>query len=198
MDNKIKKEINTCVSSIKDNQDMQSVCRLHELTGGVFRHIALRYLGNLHDSEDLVQDFWAEIFVIASKYRFNTNAFAYLCKTFTNMTINYCIKKGREINRNVNYIDYENIVSDNGSSVDNLILCSVIDSAIGSLKKKKKIIVQLTYFEDLTVREIAKMISKSKSQVDRIKKEALAKLKNKLAEYDTAGAVGVVQAEKGE
>lgn len=34
MDNKIKKEINTCVSSIKDNQDMQSVCRLHELTGG--------------------------------------------------------------------------------------------------------------------------------------------------------------------
>ena len=40
------------------------------------------------------------------------------------------------------------------------------------------------------------MINKSKSQVDRIKKEALAKLKNKLAEYDTAGAVGVVQAEK--
>lgn len=50
MENKTKKEINKCLASVRDYADMQSVCRLHSLTGGVFRHIALKYLGNSQDA----------------------------------------------------------------------------------------------------------------------------------------------------
>lgn len=182
MENKTKKEINECLSSIRESCDMQSVCRLHSLAGGVFRHIALRYLCNSHDADDLVQDFWADIFQIASKYRYNFDAYAYLCRTFTNMAINRAIKNGRDVSRALNYVDYENVASDGGKCMENVILNNSIQSAMASLDEEEKSVVQLTYFEDKTVREIAKMLDKSKSQIARVKKTALAKLKNKLAD----------------
>lgn len=183
MDKKRKREINDCVLSIKTNRDMQSVCALHSFTGGVFRHIALRYLGNSPDVEDVVQDFWADIFETVSKYRYNTNAFAYLCKCFTNTVINYCIKKGRDINKKAYYVDYENVASDYGDCIDGAMLESIVGSAIDALDEEEKTVVQLTYFEDMTVREIAKDLGKSKSQINRIKMSALQNLKLKLEGY---------------
>lgn len=184
MEKKRKKEINECLLSIKTYRDMQSVCTLHSLMGGVLRHIALRYSGNVHDSDDIVQDFWADIFEIASKYRYNTNAFAFLCKSFTNTAINYCIKKGRDISKKVYYVDYENMASDNGNCIEGAVLESVVESAISQLDDDEKAVVQLTYFEDMTVREIAKCLGRSKSQVSRIKISALQNLKQKLEGYE--------------
>lgn len=196
MENKTKKEINKCLASVRDYADMQSVCRLHSLTGGVFRHIALKYLGNSQDADDAVQDFWAEIFEIASKYRYNQNAFAYLCRTFTNMTLNVCAKRGRDINRHVNYVDYENTVSDNGTSIESAIDSSMLDSAIASLEEVEKSVVQLTYFEDKTLREIAKILGQSKSNAARIKQNALAKLREKLSSDGEDGSDLLVKGER--
>lgn len=195
MENKTKREINDCLSSIRERYDMQSVCRLHSLAGGVFRHIALRYLCNSHDADDLVQDFWADIYDIASKYRYNSNAYSYLCRTFTNMAINRAVKKGRDVNRTLNYVDYENTASDDGKCMEEALLNSLIDGAMAELDEQEKAVVQLTYFEDKTVREIAKTLDKSKSQIARVKQSALAKLKRKLAE---SGADDAVKASWGE
>lgn len=182
MENKRKKEINKCLIAIKLEKDMQSVCRLHELTGHTWHYIAFKYLGNNIDADDVVQDFWANIFVVADKYRHNTNAFAYLSKTFTNMVINYCIKKGRDVNRVSNYIDCENMASDNGSCIEDTLINSVIASAINLLSEQEKEVIHMMFFEDKTIREIAKILNKSKSQIGRIKQSALQSLKTYLKE----------------
>lgn len=180
MENNRKKEINKCLMSIKSDHDMQSVFDLHSLIGGVFRHIALRYLSNTQDADDVVQDFWANIFEIASKYHYNTNAFAFLCKAFKNSVLNYCIKKGKEANRKVYYVNYENFASDNGKLIENVVMENSIDIAVSNLSEEQKSVIQLTYFEDLTIREIAKLLNKSKSQIARIKQSALGELKQTL------------------
>lgn len=97
-DNK-RKLIETAVKSIKSG-DKNSVLELHKLISVAIRHIALKYLHNLSDAEDLVQDFWADIFRIINSYHYNKNAYGYLCKVVRNKAIN----RYKELNKNVTLV----------------------------------------------------------------------------------------------
>lgn len=56
------------------------IYNLYELISIPIRHIANKYLHDYLEAEDLVQDFWLDIYIILDSYRYLKNAYGYLCK----------------------------------------------------------------------------------------------------------------------
>lgn len=172
--------INTCINKIKDGED-ESLLKLHDLIGPSLRYIALKYLRNEYDSDDLVQDFWLNIRTIASKFAFATNGFSFLCKIMTRMAINRYHKLKRDQKFKVDFVDYSNIEDySQDDGIENSMLRESINQSMNSLTKEERIIIQLTYFEDKTIRQIGKEMGISKSQVNRFLINAREKMKSQL------------------
>lgn len=55
-----------------------------------------------------------------------------------------------------------------------------VSAAMRKLTETQRIIIQETVFEDLTVRQVAKTVGKSKTQVARLKNSAIEILKREL------------------
>lgn len=69
-------------------------------------------------------------------------------------------------------------------TIEELDLQILIDQALRNLPRLQAIIIQAVYFEEKTVREIAKELNMSKSEVDRQKQAAVIKLKEKIKRED--------------
>jgi len=180
MDKERKDAINKHLLGVKSG-DVRSLELLYEEISPAIWHIALKYLQNELDAEDLVQDFWADIERIAAGFKFLQNGFSYLCKVMTRMALNrYKSLHSRKI-KQVQYVDYEKfcLATDDTDSIE---LNFSIESAMNKLSEKERTIIQLTYFEDKTVREIAKELKISKSQVSELKLTAIDKMKAELDE----------------
>ncbi len=197
MNKETKEAINGYINGIK-NGDRECLELLHKEISPSLRHIALKYLKNNNDADDLVQDFWADIYKISLGFVFNRNGFNYLCKVMTNRAINRYRKIYHTKCSKVSYVDYEalhekaeqqeikrynsnvtldELVEQNEQAIRNRI----IDRAINGLPELQRIIVQLIFFEEKTVREIAKQLNISKSLVSKLKKVAIEKLKEELS-----------------
>lgn len=71
MNETTKENINRCLVKIKKD-DPYAGEELHGIVSSSLRHIALKYLHNEQDADDLIQDFWADIFNIARNFYFVT------------------------------------------------------------------------------------------------------------------------------
>ena len=181
MDKKIKQQIDKCLIEIKRRQT-GSVEQLYFLISPTIRYIALKYLKNEEYADDLVQDFWADIFRIADKFYYCSNSFSYLCKVMTRKAIN----RSKQLNKErvkIQFVDYGTM--HNFGCVTNskdFELKIEIEKVISGLQEKEKIILQQSYFEEKTVRQIAKELKISKSEVSRVKILAITKMKRALEE----------------
>lgn len=177
MDIKKRNEITDCLKGVK-NGDERALVSLYDLISPTLRFIALKYLRNETDAEDLEQDFWMHISKIAEKFSYFQNAYSYLCKVMTNMAINRYKKlhDGKEVC--IEYVDYNKIYSyEDTESADKRM---AVQNAINRLDPDERIVIQLSAFEDKTITQIAKEIGMSKSAVGRLKLSAQEKLKNDL------------------
>lgn len=62
-------------------------------------------------------------------------------------------------------------------------LKEMLVEALDTLNEKEKIVISLYYFDDLTLKEIAKVLEVTDSRVSQIHSKALFKLQNKLGKY---------------
>lgn len=62
-------------------------------------------------------------------------------------------------------------------------LHSILTQAIENLTEKERMVVSLHYFEDLTLREISKVVKVSESRVSQIHTKALLKMQGSLGKY---------------
>ena len=172
------KIINQLLSKIKYERSSEAIEELYDIISPTIRHIALKYLHDQSLANDLVQDFWADIYKIADKFIPFGSGRSYLCKVAVNQAINRYNKiKGERAH--IIYVDYSKIQipCDNEEDVD---LIMSVNEAITRLSEIEKIIIQSVYFEDKTVREIANELKISKSQVQRHKDAAIKKMQEKL------------------
>ena len=171
------KIINECLVRIQSTRKIEYVEMLYDLISPTIRHIALKYLHNEDLAEDLVQDFWTDIYKIVDEYGFHFNANAYLCKVATNRAINK-YKKLKKEKAYITYVDYSSVEfasCTHDTEREDLIIS--VHQAMKKLNEVERIIIQSTYFEGKTIREIATELKLSKSTVGRLKNEALDKLK---------------------
>ena len=79
MDKEKVERINDLIVGIKRGDD-HCVYELHSIISPTIRYIALKYLRNEEDAQDMIQDFWADIDNICKFFLFSKNGFNYLCK----------------------------------------------------------------------------------------------------------------------
>lgn len=79
----------------------------------------------------------------------------------------------------VGYVDYSDIEC-RDDDAEAIALRNDVSAAMRKLTETQRIIIQETVFEDLTVRQVAKTVGKSKTQVARLKNSAIEILKREL------------------
>lgn len=181
MDKSTKDAINKCLTEIRKG-DRESVNTLYDLMAPYIRYIALQYTDNTFDADDLIQDFWRDIFKIAAKFVAGRNGYAFLCGIMQ--------KRARDFNRKHNnrgavslrYIDFAALSYDD-ENVDFALaeLKHIVGQAVDELPKNERKVLQLSYFMNMSVREIAHKLNIPKSTVGRLKIAAENALRKKLA-----------------
>ena len=172
--------IQECLQLIKKSQDSEAVERLYELMGRTIKHIGLKYLHDMDEADDFVQDFWADIYSIANGFFFIQNGYAYLCKVAMNRAINRYQQRCRQ-KAHITFVDYSlYIPCDTKNQMEQIELRLVVEAALMTLSEIERVVIQAVYFEQKTIRQIAAELKLSKSKVDRIKKQAMRKLKKNL------------------
>ncbi len=179
----LRKKVNKLISEINKG-NKESLIELYKIMSPSIRYIALKYLKNEDDAQDMVQDFWADIYKLCASIGILQNGFSYLCKAMERKTINRYKKLKNEKVRNVDYVDYMQIKSYDDTSIIDAETRIEITTAINALSDIEKIIIQETYFAGKTVRQIAKELNISKSQVSLLKKQATEFLKKFLESLD--------------
>ncbi len=182
MDKKRKDAINKYLARVRAG-DKHCLDLLYEEISPTIRYIALKYLQNNFDADDLVQDFWADIYKIAAGFIFSQNAFSYLSKVMTRMAINRYKSLTNLNQRIVRYVDFDKNLIRFEKNTERAEIVDGVESAMKKLTETEKIIIQLTYFEEKTVREIAKELKISKSQVSKLKINAIEKMKSELNDF---------------
>lgn len=170
------KKVNECLFRLQKYGTSEYVEKLYDLMGPAIRHIGLKYLHNTDLADDFVQDFWADIYKITDQYLFGFNAYAFLCKVAANRAIDRCRKIKGETAR-ISYVEYSQLMPEYAADQ---ALRLAVSHALQQLPEIQRIIIQSTYFENKTVRQIAAELNMSKSQVSRLKTQALEKLKTQL------------------
>jgi len=83
---------------------------------------------------------------------------------------------------------FARLVSDSPSPLDELgtkELKNFIAHALGTLSKKEQMVMSLYYYEELTLKEIAKVLNLTESRISQIHSKAILKLRVKLKGADT-------------
>lgn len=169
-------DVNMALEKIKRG-DADGIVELYHEMSHTLRYIALKYLQNDANADDLVQDFWADIEYIADRFIYVRNGFAYLCRVMKRRAINrYKMITGRK-EVNISYVDYAMLAEASSDFSEQKDLQVSVEIAMKILNEQEKIIIQETYFEDKNIRQIAKDIGMSKSKVGRLKQSALKKMK---------------------
>lgn len=169
-------DVNMALEKIKRG-DADGIVELYHEMSHTLRYIALKYLQNDANADDLVQDFWADIEYIADRFIYVQNGFVYLCRVMKRRAINrYKMITGRK-EVNISYVDYTMLAEASSDFSEQKDLQVSVEIAMKILNEQEKIIIQETYFEDKNIRQIAKDIGMSKSKVGRLKQSALKKMK---------------------
>ncbi len=100
-----KQKINALLVGLKNNSPNALEALYFEMSA-TLRFIALKYLKNEMDADDLVQDFWADIYKIADGFVFVQNGYQYLCKVMTRKAINRYNKIHHTKEIKLEFVDY--------------------------------------------------------------------------------------------
>lgn len=182
-----KQEIEHCLNKILEG-DKNGVEVLYDLMQSKLYFLAFKYLHNEREVENLLSDFWTNIYSIAKKYKYSLNAYNYLNTVVINMALMRLRKRKTILKREISLTPellekYEAIQFEvNNALVSVSDLRQSFKKGFKMLNDTEKMIIYMIYWEEKTIRDCAKIIKISKSQVSRIKRAACEKLKGILQE----------------
>ncbi|NLU52440.1 MAG: sigma-70 family RNA polymerase sigma factor [Clostridiaceae bacterium] len=139
----------------------------------VFR-VALNYLGNTYDAEDMMQEVFMKLFNSKNEFMSDEHIRHWLIR----VTINLC-KNSLRAPWKRRHVPIDELKA---SFVFEHEEQSAIFSAVMELKEKYRTVLYLFYYEDLTVKEISSMLNIKESAVTTRLSRAREQLKHKLKE----------------
>ena len=150
------------LSLIKEGND-EGVDLLYSAMGKVMFAVAKGICKNKFTAEDVVQESFLKIVKNVHRYKKGTNAYAWVCRIVRNTALN-TVKSSQ--NKRNEYIDEFFCISDGIDIEEKTTTQLLVEKLMNSLTPPiVKQMVYMKYFLDMTVREIAKEIGKSKSYV---------------------------------
>ena len=139
----------------------------------VIYRIAFTYCKNASDAEDITQEVFFRYLKSNGKFNGEEHLKAWLIKVAVN--VSKSLLRSAWFKKTVPVSEHENMCSDEHEQSD--MYCAVM-----SLPEKYRSVVLLYYFEDYSVGEIAKILSRSATAVQTQLQRARAILKEKLKE----------------
>ena len=141
-----------------------------------------RYVRDVSSAEDIVIDTFLELLMHRSRYNFKVSLKTYLYTIARNKSLNFLKRKSRT---DVGLETVESNLADL-KTIDSHIIDSerkrVVSDALASLPEEMRSCIILVYFEGLTYEETAKIMKKSKKQIDNLLYRAKTTLKNIIGE----------------
>ena len=150
------------LSLIKEGNDL-GVDILYSSMGKVMLAIARGIVKDSFIAEDIVQESFLKIVQNINKYKLGTNGYSWVCKIVRNTALNSL--KESNIGQVDDIDEFYTISSDENIKEETstqLLVEKLMNSLAPPIVKK---MIYMKYFLDMTVREIAKEIRKSKSYV---------------------------------
>lgn len=174
MTEQMRQKINSLILQIAKG-DLSALEDLSRLVSGRLLSIALSVVGNRALAEEVVQDTLLRVVYNAKSFKPNTNGYGWMCKIAQNLALNALRREKRT--QTVNIDECFSLASTDDvfeQSAAHLML----KQAMEGLEPLERWILYQKYFMDLTVREIAAAVGKSKSAVQRALASAEEKVRN--------------------
>ena len=144
----------------------------------------MRYVDDMEDSREIVQGLFLKIWVKRKELKINTSIKSYLFSSAQNYALNY-IKKKKIRQKYIN--SKENQPVQNGENgyhkLEEEELRVLIKGAILKLPKKRRMIFELSRFENLKYTQIAEQMTISVKTVETQMSKSLRYLRQVLKEY---------------
>ena len=133
--------------------------------------IAFSFVKNKHDTEDILQNVFLKLWKYPKRFSDTVHLDKWLTAVCVNESKNY-IKLPFRKHQNV-----DDCVFDSSDSTDSAVKADLY-RAVMQLSQKERTVIHLFYYEDLSVKDIAKMLKIKESAV----KTRLSRARNKLKE----------------
>lgn len=142
-----------------------------------------RYVRDIHTAEDIAIDVFADLGIHRHKYNFKVTLKTYLFMVGRSRALNYI--KHRKVIDFVELTEAEGY-SDDRSELEKAVLEDerkrIVNAALLKLPEDMRVAIHLVYFEDMTYDETARVMKKSKKQVDNLLYRAKKELRTILGE----------------
>lgn len=128
-----------------------------------------RYVHDMSAAEDIAIDVFADLLVHKSRYNFKVQLKTYMFKIGRSKALNYI--KHRDKFRMVEYEDAESELIYRENVEDAVLIDEtkrIVNEAIDKIPKDMREVIHLVFFEELSYEEAAKVMKKTKKQVDNL------------------------------
>ena len=134
------------------------------------------YVKNIHDAEDIVSDTFVKVIIKKPKIKDENYFKTYLYKVAKNLALDYLKQKKKEV------VFYDNYIFTEDKDLEENIENKNLVKAISKLKKEYRLIIYLRYYNDFSIEEISKIVSRNKKYVYNVLNRAKSELKVLLME----------------
>lgn len=145
--------------------DKAGVNLLYACAGRAMLFVAKSIVKDSFAAEDVVQDSFLKIVKGISHYKKGTNGYAWICKIVRNTALNSLEASKR---RAAASLEAVSDISDGGEDEEKSATKLLVEKMLASLYPPEvQRMIYMKYFLDMTVREIAKELGRSKSYVSK-------------------------------
>lgn len=142
-----------------------------------------RYVADIHTAEDIALDVMSDLFVY-KKFNFKVSLKTYVYMLGKSRALD-CIRRRRRVTF-TELSEADNVAEQ--AELEEKVLADErkreLNAALGKLPEEMRVAVHLVYFEDMTYEETAKVMKKSKKQVDNLIYRAKKELRSLLEKED--------------
>lgn len=141
-----------------------------------------RYVGDVHAAEDIALDVMSDLFVYKRRYNFKVSLKTYLYMLGKSRALDYLRRRKRIEFTELS--EAENAAEE--AELEEAVLADerkrALNAALGRLPEDMQAALHLVYFDGLTYEETAKVMKKSKKQIDNLLYRAKKELHSVLGE----------------
>jgi len=141
-----------------------------------------RYVHDIHAAEDIAIDVFADLVAFPHRYNFKVSLKTYLFMLGRSRALNYI--KRRKIVRFVELSEAAYMADT--QSLEEAVLADqrkkAVNAALAQLPENMRLAVHLVYFEDMTYQQAARVLKKTRKQVDNLLYRAKKELRIILGE----------------
>lgn len=150
------------------NGDIRAFGKLAQAYQDMIFTLASRLLNNQHDAEDLCQEVLLKIFMTIGQYKATAPFGAWVYRITYNESINRIrkLKRNKEsynidTNLRENWVETSNVLND----IEEKERKELIVSALNKLPEEDRLLIMGYYFEELPVKELARVTDLSESNI---------------------------------